>query len=110
MTHFYGGLACVNGNDVIVDYLLQHGAIEDLNTQAGSFPLHVACMIGHTAVLQTLLKYNVDIRKERELYCENNEIINILKHEFKKSIKHREKIEILKTMDEENMTKVICLR
>ncbi len=98
------------GNDVIVDYLLQHGATEDLNTKAGSSSLYTACCWGHTAVVQTLLKYNVDIRKERVLYCRNDEIINILKHELKKSIKHREKIEILKTMDDENMIKVICLR
>ncbi len=104
-------LACVNGNDVIVDYLLQHGAIEDLNTQGGmSSPLSEACFKGHTAVVQTILKYNVDIRKERVLECGNDEIINILKHELKKSIKHRGKIEILKTMDDENKIKVICLR
>ncbi len=102
--------ACLEGNHVIVDYLLQHGAIEDLNTQAWSSPLYTACSWGHTAVVQTLLKYNVDIRKERVLYCRNDEIINILKHELKKSIKHREKIEILKTMDDENKIKVICLR
>ena len=102
--------ACFKGNHVIVDYLLQHGAIEDLNTHDEDSPLYAACFLGHTAVVQTLLKYNVDIRKECELYCDNNEIINILKHELKKSIKHREKIEILKTMDDENMIKVICLR
>ncbi len=103
-------LACFMGNDVIVDYLLQHGAIEDLNTQAGSSPLYDACFFGNTAVVQTLLKYNVDIRKHRELFCRNDEIINILKHELNKSIKHRGKIEILKTMDDENIIKVICSR
>ena len=99
--------ACDKGNHIIVEYLLQHGAIVDLNTHS---PLFVACFQGHTAVVQTLLKYNVDIRKERFLGCDNDEIINILKHELKRSIKHREKIEILKTMDEENMIKVIFLR
>ena len=99
--------ACFNGNHVIVDYLLQHGAIEDLNTQAGCSPLSLACVMGHTAVVQTLLKYNVDIRKVGVLLCRNDEIINILKRELKKSIKHREKIETLKTMDDENMIKVI---
>ena len=102
--------ACLKGNHVIVDYLLQHGAIEALNTKAGRSSLYTACFWGHTAVVQTLLKYNVDIRKERVLYCRNDEIISILKHELKKSIKHREKIEILKTMDDENMIKVICSR
>ena len=66
--------------------------------------------MGYAAVVQTLLKYDVDIRKERVLLCLNDETNNILKHELKKSIKHREKIEILKTMDDENMIKVICLR
>ena len=103
-------LACFVGNHVIVDYLLQHGAIVDLNRQVESSLLFKVCSWGHTTVVQTLLKYNVDIRKERVLECRNDEIINILKHELEKSIKHREKIEILKTMDEEKMAKVICLR
>ena len=102
--------ACFKGNHVVVDYLLQHEAIEDLNTQAGRSLLSVACIWGRTEVVQTLLKYNVDIRKVGVLRCRNDEIINILKHELKKSIKHREKIETLKTMDDENMIKVICLR
>ena len=101
--------ACFKGNHVIVDYLLQHGGIEDLNTQDEDSPLYIACVMGYAAVVQTLLKYDVDIRKERVLLCLNDETNNILKHELKKSIKHREKIEILKTMDEENMIKVICL-
>jgi hypothetical protein len=53
------------------------------------------------------MKYNVDIRKEKEpLICGNNEIINILDVELKKSLKHREKIKILKGMDNVNLTKV----
>ena len=103
-------LACFVGNQVIVDYLLQHGAIVDLNRQVGSSLLFKACSWGHTADVKTLLKYNVDIRKERVLECGNDEIINILKHELEKSIKHRDKIEILKTMVNEKMVKVICLR
>ena len=103
--------ACEYGNDLIVDYLLQHGATEDLNREIGtSSPLYKACFLGHTAVVQTLLKYNVDIRKERVLKCGNDAIHNILKHELKKSIKHRGKIEILKTLDKGKMAKVICLR
>ena len=102
--------ACFRGNDVIVDYLLEHGAIEDLSRQVEKSPLRAACLMGRTAVVQTLLKYNVDIRKERVLpVWRNDEIINILKHELKKSIKHREKIETLKKLDEEKMIKVICL-
>ncbi len=109
-THTVLCLACSQGHDVIVDYLLQHGATEDLNTQDEISPLFVACQRGHTAVLQTLLKYNVEIRKEYLLECRNDEIINILKQELKKSIKHREKIKNLKTMDEGKMIKVICLK
>jgi hypothetical protein len=54
------------------------------------------------------MKHNVDIRKEKEaLICGNNEIINILNLELNKSLKHREKIEILKGMDNKNLTKVL---
>jgi ankyrin repeat protein len=59
-------LACKGGNALIVDYLLQHGAIKDLNNWQFNSPLRIACRKGHTAVVQTLLKYNVDIRKEKE--------------------------------------------
>ena len=103
-------LACARGNHVVVDYLLQHGAIEDLNARVLNSPLYTACSRGHTAVVQTLLKYNVDIRKERVLECGNDEIISILKQELKKSIKHREKIEILKTMDEKSLFKVTLFK
>ncbi len=98
--------ACANGNDLIIDYLFQHGAKEDLNTRHENSLLRIACSRGCTAIVQTLLKYNVDIRKECVLECGNDEIINILKHELKKSIKHREKIEILKTVDKGKMVKV----
>ncbi len=103
-------LACSQGHDVIVDYLLQHGATEDLNTQNENSLLFIACQRGHTAVVQTLLKYDVDIRKEYLSVCRNDEIINMLKLELRKSIKHREEIKTLKTMDQGNMNKVICLR
>ncbi len=89
---------------------VEKGNFREVERLIGSSLLHIACFLGNTAVVQTLLKYNFDIRKERELLCGNDEIINILKHELKKSIKHREKIEILKTMDDGNMIKVICLR
>ena len=102
--------ACAHGNDLIVDYLLQHGAIEDINTQFGYSPLRVSCFRGHIAVVQTLLKYNVDIRKERVLECGNDQIMDILDHELKKSINHREKIKNLKTVGEDKLLKVICLR
>ena len=52
-------------------------------------------LLGSTALVQTLLKYKVDIRKEEELVCGNEEIANIIKLELKKFRKHREKIEDL---------------
>ena len=101
-------MACEGGSASVVDYLLQHGAIKDVNNWKLNSSLRIACRKGHTAVVQTLKKYNVDIRKEKEpLICGNNEIINILNVELKKSLKHREKIKILKGMDNVNLTKVI---
>jgi hypothetical protein len=47
------------------------------------------------------------VRKEKEPLICGNEIINILNVELKKSLKHREKIKILKGMDNVNLTKVI---
>ena len=101
-------LACEGGNASIVDYLLQHRAFKDVNNWKLSSPLAVACQKGHTTVVQTLMRYNVDIRKEKEpLMCGNNEIIDILNVELKRSLKHREKIQILERMDNEDLTKVI---
>ena len=100
-------LACEGGNASIVDYLLQHGATKDMDNWKLKSPLRIACQKGHTSVVQTLMKYKVDIRKEKEpLICGNNEIINVLNVELKKSLKHREKIQILKGMDNVNLTKV----
>ncbi|CAB4029249.1 Ankyrin repeat-containing domain, partial [Paramuricea clavata] len=100
-------LACEDGNPTIVDYLLQHGAIKDMNNWKLQSPLRIACRKGHTTVVQILLKYNVDIQKEKEpLICGNDEIINILNVDLKKSLKHREKIQILKGIDNVNLTKV----
>ncbi len=100
--------ACSVGNELIVDYLLQNGAIKDINKRKWTSPLNVACLGGHTAVVQTLLKYGVDIRQEKRLKCNVDDIMNILTLELKKSIKHLEKIQILKDMDEEKTIKVIC--
>ena len=41
-----------------------------------------------TALVQTLLKYKVDVRKEKELVCGNEEIANIIKLELRKSRTH----------------------
>jgi ankyrin repeat protein len=102
-------LACKMGNDLIVDYLLQHGAARDIDGCDGGpySPLSIGCCKGHTSVVQTLLKFNVDLRKEKELVCGNAEIIKILNLELKKSIKHRKKIQNLKTMDDKKLKKVI---
>jgi serine/threonine-protein phosphatase 6 regulatory ankyrin repeat subunit B len=98
--------ACRLGNEQIVDYLLQHQAIKDINKKKWASPLKVACSGGHTRVVETLLKYGVDIRQERTLPCRNDEIFAILKQEINKSIKHRDKIHKLKNLDEEKLTKV----
>ena len=99
--------ACDKGNDLVVDYLLQHGAIQDIDDDEPHSPLSIACSKGHTAVVKTLLKYSVDVRKEKELVCSNDEIIHILKRRLKKSIKHQEEIQNLKVMDDDKKTKVI---
>ena len=99
--------ACDKGNDLVVEYLLQHGAIQDIDDDEPCSPLSIACCKGHIAVVKTLLKYSVDVRKEKELVCGNDEIMDILKLRLKKSIKHQEKIQNLKAMDDENKTKVI---
>ncbi len=101
--------ACEKGNELIVEDLLQNGAIKDIDRYIAEqhSPLSIACYQGHTAVVQTLLDFNVDIRKEKDLICGNDEIMNIIHlHRTKKSIKHREKIQILKTMDDQKLTKV----
>ena len=101
--------ACENGNDLVVEYLLQHGAIQDIdkcNEKKWTSPLRVSCLAGHTRVVRTLLKFNVDVRKEKELICRNDEIINILNLELRKSVEHQKKILILKTMEKETLTKV----
>ena len=86
-------VAVRSGSLEMVKYLVELGA--DINSKS--------------TPSETLLIYNVDIRKELVLVCRNDEIINILKHELKKSIKHRKKIKTLKKLDEEKMIKVICL-
>jgi ankyrin repeat protein len=95
--------ACFGGNDLIVNYLLQHGA--QFHDKMISL-LSVACQKGHTPVVETLLRFQVDLRKEKELKCGNDEIINILNLELKKSVKHREKIQALKSLDNRKLTKV----
>ena len=101
-------LACELGKSSVVEYLLQREVVKEITKYFDSewSPLRTACYHGHTAVVQTLLKYNVDIRKETKLECGNDEIISILSMELKKSLKHREKIQILQQMNEEKLVKV----
>ena len=91
-------LACEVGNSSVIEYLLQRKFINEITEyfDSGWSPLRTACYYGHTAVVQTLFEYNVDIRKETKLEYDNDEIITILNMELKKSLKHREKIQILK--------------
>ena len=103
-------LACEVGNSSVVEYLLQRKVIIEI-TKYFYFrwsPLRAACYHGHTAVVETLLKYNIDIRKEKNLKCGNDEIISILNMELKKSLKHRKKIQILQQMKEELVKIRLC--
>ena len=85
------------GNETIVDYLFRSGKMKDVYDFDGSGRslLSIACYSGNATLVQTLLKYKVDPRKEKELVCGNEEIANIMNLELKKSIKHRKKIEDL---------------
>ena len=101
-------LACEVGNSSVVECLLQRKVINEITEyfESGWSPLRTACYYGHTAVVQTLCEHNVDIRKETKLECGSDEIISILNMELKKSLKHREKIQILKQMKKEKLVKV----
>ena len=102
-------LAFARRNEFIFDYLLQHGAMIDMHDydhSSRSF-LNIACYEGQTALVQILLKFNVNMRQELELICGNDEIINMLNLELKKSIKHRERIKKLKALDKKMLTKVM---
>ena len=97
------------GNETIVNYLLSHGAVKDIHEcdRSGRSLLSIACYLGHIALVQTLLKHKVNVRKEKTLVCQNQEIVNIMNQELKKSIKHREKIENLKYLDDAKLKKVL---
>ena len=95
-------VAVNRGDEKIVDYLLSRGAVKDMYEcdRSGRSLLRIACYRGNIALLKTLLKYKVDVRKEKTLECGNQEIVSIMKLELKKSFKHREKIENLKFLDD----------
>ena len=99
------------GNERIVEYLLLHGAKKYINACdcSGRSLLNVACYGGNTALVQILLKYKIDVRKEKKLVRGNEEIANILNLELKTSTKNREKVEQLKFLDDEKLKKVLHL-
>ncbi|CAB4020468.1 -specific DARPin, partial, partial [Paramuricea clavata] len=94
-------LACKQGNGLIVDYLLQHGAVHDIHKCDVRLrsPLRIACEKGDTCVAEILLKFNVDLRKEQKLFYDNDEIMDILELELE-SIKRREHAKISKETDD----------
>ena len=90
------------GDETIIDYLFRRGVMKDIHDcdHSGRSLLSIACYCGNIALVQALLKYKVDVRKEKELVCGNEEIANIIKLELKKSSKHRGKIEDLNVLGE----------
>jgi hypothetical protein len=69
--------------------------------------LRNACYEGRSALVRTLLKFSVDIWKEVELTCGNEETTQILNMELKKSVKHQKKIQRLQAIDKKMLAKVI---
>ena len=58
----------IRGNETIVDYILRNGASKDIHDCDGSGRslLCIACHGGNAALVETLLRYKVDVRKEKE--------------------------------------------
>ena len=102
--------ACKEGNESIVDYLLQHGAKEDIQVcdRFGRSCFVKACHDGNAALVRTFLNSGVNIRRQAVLLCRSAEIVNMFNLELK-SKKHREKIENLKALDHKDLTQVILL-
>ena len=100
--------ACKEGNESIVDYLLQHGAKEDVQVcdSFGRSCFTKACHDGNAALVRTFLNSGVNIRRQAVLLCRSAEIVNMFNLELK-SKKHREKIENLEALDDKDLTQVI---
>ena len=100
--------ACQQGHEEIASYLLQHGGIKDIvgDDPFRRFFLSSACYEGNTALVRSLLEFNVDLRKEKELICGNQEIASILEVELKKSVKHQKKFKNLEEVDDEKLAKI----
>ena len=92
--------ACKEGNESIVDYLLQHGAKEDVQVcdSFGRSCFTKVCHDGNAVLVRTFLNSGVNIRSA--------EIVNMFNLELK-SKKHREKLENLKALDDKDLTQVI---
>lgn len=55
-------VACENGNEKIVEYLLKHGSIINyINTKDETSPLYIACQEGQDSIIKLLLKYGAEI-------------------------------------------------
>ena len=95
-------------NETIVDCLFRRVKMKDIHDcdNSGRSLFSIACYIGNTPLVRALLKYKVDVRKEKELVCGNEEIVNVMNLELKKSIKHRKKIEDLSNLSHEKLQKV----
>ena len=102
--------ACKEGNESIVDYLLQHGAKEDIEVcdSFGRSCFTKACRDGNAALVRTFLNSGVNIPRQAVLLCRSAEIGNMLNLELK-SKKHREKLEKLKALDDKDLTQVTLL-
>ena len=100
--------ACKEGNESIVDFLLQHGAKEDIHVcdRFGRSCFTKACHDGNAALVRTFLNSGVNIRRQAVLLCRSAEIVNMFNLELK-SKKHREKIANLKALDDKDLTQVI---
>lgn len=59
-------IACENGNEKIVEYLLKHGSIINyINTKDETSPLYKACQEGQDSIIKLLLTYGAEIN-----YCQ----------------------------------------
>jgi len=67
---FCGGsplhIACGNGNESIIKYLIEHGANINGEDEWGETPLHHACENGHENIVEYLIEHGADFNKENE--------------------------------------------
>lgn len=53
--------ACQNEHKLVVQGLLNNGAVIDVCDEYGASPLYVACQNGHDSIVKLLLDYGADI-------------------------------------------------